>query len=171
MAHNIIFPISIPSTMTYSLSFLLSSLIFLHPRAAHNNIARAEINWPLYSQQCRDDAGPPYLDDEGTYNGGKYHDGSAAYPVLQDGQCANPMKKACESRPSFKTAYLEGPIDCGDKGWYCRIYNDESNGWPSFVLNGDLNFGNCNTTEAFEDVGFDQDGHCHGSSHDSTYYW
>ena len=158
----------IPSTMIYYLSFALSSLLFL----ATQNSARADINWPLYTQQCRDDAGPPYLDDEETFNGGKYHDGSAAYPVLQDdGQCAQPMKNACASRPSFKTAYLEGPIDCGGNGWYCRIYNDEINGWPNIALNGDSNFGNCNSTNSFEDAGYDRDGHCHGSDNDSTYYW
>merc|ERR1712176_366523 len=36
---------------------------------------------------------------------------------------------------------------------------------------GDLNFGHCNTTVSFDDAGYDQDGHCHGSSDDSTYYW
>eukprot|EP00553_Chaetoceros_curvisetus_P014266 CAMPEP_0204639514 /NCGR_PEP_ID=MMETSP0717-20131115/43185_1 /ASSEMBLY_ACC=CAM_ASM_000666 /TAXON_ID=230516 /ORGANISM="Chaetoceros curvisetus" /LENGTH=99 /DNA_ID=CAMNT_0051659629 /DNA_START=34 /DNA_END=330 /DNA_ORIENTATION=+ len=75
----------------------------------------ADIDWPEYSQGCRDDAGPPYLDDEpGTY----YHEGSAAYPVLINGKCAEPMKDACNRRPDAKTAYLEGPISCGDKGWY-----------------------------------------------------
>ena len=33
-----------------------------------------------------------------------------------------------------------------------------------------LTFG-CNTTDAFSGYGFDQDGHCHGSSYDNTYYW
>ena len=64
-----------------------------------------------------------------------------------------------------------GPISCGDNGWYCRIFNDEENGWPSINLPGDVNFGSCNTTDAFSGYGFDQDGHCHGSSYDNTYYW
>ena len=67
--------------------------------------ASADIDWPLYSQQCRDDAGPPYADDE---PGIKYHAGSAAYPVLENGECAQPLQSACSSRPDFKTAYLEG---------------------------------------------------------------
>ena len=129
----------------------------------------ADIKWPLYNQQCRDDAGSPYVDDEEYFPGGFYHDKSAAYPVLQDGKCAKPVEKACESRPSYKTAYLEGPIDCGGGGWYCRIMPDEN--WRPFNLISDLNFGHCNTTEGFEDAGYDRDGHCHGSSDDSTYYW
>ena len=68
-----------------------------------------------------------------------------------------------------KTAYIEGPIDCGDKGWYCRIYQQE--GWPNVNLRGDYNFGLCNSTENFDDAGADKDGHCHGSSRDNTYYW
>ena len=73
----------------------------------------------------------------GTY----YHTGSAAYPVLNDRECAEPLKDACDKRPDFKTAYLEGkgslailppvpnhianltlplfegPISCGNNGW------------------------------------------------------
>mmetsp|Transcript_38960 Transcript_38960/g.93324 ORF Transcript_38960/g.93324 Transcript_38960/m.93324 type:complete len:367 (-) Transcript_38960:175-1275(-) len=130
--------------------------------------ASADINWPVYSQQCADDAGPPYMDDEpGTY----YHAGSAAYPVLNDRECAEPLKDACAQRPDFKTAYLEGPISCGNNGWYCRIFDDSANGWPTANLVPDLNFGQCNSVASFEDAGYDRDGHCHGSSDDSTYYW
>jgi len=130
--------------------------------------ASADINWPVYSQQCADDAGPPYADDEpGTY----YHTGSAAYPVLNDRECAEPLKDACAQRPDFKTAYLEGPISCGNNGWYCRIFDDSANGWPTANLIPDLNFGQCNSVDSFEDAGYDRDGHCHGSSDDSTYYW
>jgi len=134
-------------------------------------LVNADITWPLYTQQCRDDAGSPYTDDAETYpNGGKYHDNSAAIPVLQpDGSCAKPMQDACTKRPNPKTAYLEGPIDCGDNGWYCRIMPDEN--WPSVNLISDVNFGHCNTTDGFEDAGYDRDGHCHGSDNDSTYYW
>jgi len=127
----------------------------------------ADITWPEYNQQCRDDAGPPFLDDE---PGVKYHDtNSAAYPILQNNACPKPLEYACSARPDPKTAYLEGPIDCGDKGWYCRIMPDES--WPPVNLIPDVNFGHCNTTAGIEDAGFDQDGHCHGSSKDNTYYW
>lgn len=69
--------------------------------------ARADINWPEYSQQCTDDAGPPFEDD---VPGVKYHAGSAAYPVLVNGECAEPLQAACASRPDFKTAYLEGEL-------------------------------------------------------------
>mmetsp|Transcript_16865 Transcript_16865/g.37842 ORF Transcript_16865/g.37842 Transcript_16865/m.37842 type:complete len:354 (+) Transcript_16865:244-1305(+) len=108
------------------------------------------------------------MDDEpGTY----YHAGSAAYPVLNDRECAEPLKDACAQRPDFKTAYLEGPISCGNNGWYCRIFDDSANGWPTANLVPDLNFGQCNSVASFEDAGYDRDGHCHGSSDDSTYYW
>ena len=43
--------------------------------------------------------------------------------------------------------------------------------WPPQNLIPDLNFGQCNSSASFDDVGFDQDGHCHGSSYDNTYYW
>lgn len=150
-------------------SFTLSLLAVL---CTSVNLSKADINWPEYNQQCRDDAGPPYLDDGSTFGNGKYHDGSAAIPVLLDtGECAKPMQNACAIRPTPKTAYLEGPLSCGNNGWYCRIYNDEANGWPNVNLNSDVNFGNCNSTNSFDDAGFDQDGHCHGSDDDSTYYW
>jgi len=152
--------------MNWNHPLLLLSLILL---GASIDSTKADIVWPEYNQQCRDDAGPPYLDDSPNE---KYHDGSAAYPVLaQNGECAEPMKEACSSRPDPKTAYLEGPISCGGNGWYCRIFNDEANGWENINLNGDVNFGQCNREDSFEDAGFDQDGHCHGSSDDSTYYW
>merc|ERR1712039_977141 len=126
-----------------------------------------DIVWPLYSQQCTDDAGPPFGDDE---PGKFYHDGSKAEPVLQPGgKCAAPLVNACKARPTKKVAYIEGPIDCGGNGWYCRIMPDPN--WPGKNLIADLNFGHCNSTESFDDAGYDKDGHCHGSSDDSTYYW
>ena len=129
----------------------------------------ADVDFPIYSQQCRDDAGPPFGDDEEHFGvGGKYHDKSFANAILQDGKCAPPVQKACESRP-IKTAYLEGPIDCGGKGWYCRIMKDPN--WKNYNLKSDFNFGHCNRTEALNDHGWDGDGHCHGSEDDSTYYW
>ena len=116
------------------------------------------------------DAGPPFGDDSETYpDGGKYHDGSPAFPVLQDGECAGPLKSACVQRDTVKQAYLEGPISCGDNGWYCRIMPDPN--WPTENLLSDVNFGHCNTTVNFADAGYDQDGHCHGSAKDNTYYW
>jgi len=133
----------------------------------HFQVCLVTAQWPKYSQQCRDDAGPPFMDDE---PGVRYHDGSSAVPILQDGACAPKMVKACAKSPSNKAAYLEGPLDCGDKGWYCRIMPDPEN-WDPLSLTGDVNFGHCNSTDAFDDAGYDQDGHCHGSSHDSTYYW
>jgi len=128
----------------------------------------ADFIWPEYSQQCQDDAGPPFVDDDPNE---KYHYGSSAYPVLWNGQCAQPLQNACILHGDAKTAYLEGPISCGDNGWYCRIFSDEENGWDNINLIGDFNFGQCNSEEAFDDPGYDRDGHCHGSSYDNTYYW
>ena len=126
--------------------------------------------FPDYTQQCTDDAGPPYGDDEENFGSNPYHFGSEAQPVLKsNGQCADPLEGACGARGDAKTAYLEGPIDCGNNGWYCRILVDEN--FPPVALTSDLNFGYCNQTEGFEDPGYDGDGHCHGSDADSTYYW
>ena len=84
-------------------------------------------------------------------------------------ECAPKMQSACEARGDSKKAYIEGPPDCGGNGWYCRILIQD--GWDPMTLVGDLNFGYCNTTEGFNDPGYDQSGHCHGSDDDSTYYW
>jgi len=122
--------------------------------------------FPSYSQQCRDDAGPPFGDDE---PGTKYFNGKSATAVVgAGGTCPDPVKEACEEKPAVD-AFLEGPVNCGGKGWFCRIV--EQPGWPTNNLNTDLNFGSCNTTEGFDDDGFDRAGHCHGSDNDSTYYW
>ena len=87
---------NLPSLFVFAFGFGAATIVF----------ASADITWPEYNQQCTDDAGPPYLDDE---PGVKYHDGSGAWPVLlDDGTCADPLKEACSLRDDFKTAYLEG---------------------------------------------------------------
>merc|ERR1712185_141181 len=40
------------------------------------------------SQQCEDDAGPPWEDDPTSR---RYHDGTPATPVLADGTCPDPL--------------------------------------------------------------------------------
>lgn len=137
----------------------------------HTGAQGEDIKWPKYSQQCQDDAGPPFQDDSETYPNGKYHDGTPAYAVLPpDGKCPDPMKEACQDRPDIKTAYIEGPINCGKQGWYCRMTRDEN--FNDYNLKGDYNMGHCNSTDGFESEDFyDGDGHCHGSSKDNTYYW
>mmetsp|Transcript_44222 Transcript_44222/g.86794 ORF Transcript_44222/g.86794 Transcript_44222/m.86794 type:complete len:328 (+) Transcript_44222:66-1049(+) len=125
------------------------------------------IKWPKYNQQCRDDAGPPFPDD---VKGKKYYDNQKVIPVLEsNGKCAKPLTKACKQHGVPLNAYLEGPIGCKKQGWYCRIMKQD--GWPPIGLTGDVNFGHCNSTDSFSDAGYDRDGHCHGSSDDSTYYW
>jgi len=139
---------------------------FLLTAVVNSKLVLSQPSFPSYSQQCTDDAGPPFADDE---PGTLYHDGSAAFPVLKNGNCATPIASACSSRGNAKTAYLEGPIQCNGNGWYCRMLVDEN--WPPQNLISDLNFGYCNLTDAIEDPGYDRSGHCHGSDDDSTYYW
>lgn len=122
--------------------------------------------FPSWSQQCAHDAGPPFEDSQVSES---WHNGAAAQPVLSNGECADPLKHACSLRDA-KTSYLEGPIDCGGNGWYCRILPDEN--WPSANLAARMNFDHCNTTESFESsIDSYQSGICHGSMADSTYYW
>merc|ERR1719473_1312283 len=112
------------------------------------------------SQQCRDDAGPPWGDELPA--GPAYFDGTPAKP---EGDCPAPLAAACAAK-SKKAAFLAGPVDCGGKGWHCRIAPQ-----PGFVPRGgfrDANFAHCNRTDADES---DADGHCHGSSEDSVYGW
>merc|ERR1712224_754892 len=51
----------------------------------------------------------------------------------------------------------------------CRILEEPD--WPTVALLTDTNFGYCNTTEGYEDKGYDGAGHCHGSDDDATFYW
>lgn len=117
------------------------------------------------SQQCADDAGPPWGDDIETFGEwARYHDNTPATPILPpDGKCPGALEAACAAK-GVKAAYLEGPVDCGGRGWFCRIYDQP--GWT--VPYGDKNFGLCaNPNGDFTD----QDGHCHGSDDDGTYGW
>ena len=84
-------------------------------------------SFPAYSQQCADDAGPPWADDVQAY-----HKGSAAEPVLKNQTCPGPLKDACAQRGDAKTAFLEGPVKCNGKGWYCRILPDPN--WPALLM-------------------------------------
>jgi len=112
------------------------------------------------SQQCADDAGPPWQDDDVVPWAA-----SPALPVTDTfGQCPKPLQGACQSK-DLKRAFLEGPVDCGGRGWFCRIAPQE--GWKNPFYN-DRNFAHCNTTDADER---DNDGHCHGSDVDNVYGW
>jgi len=122
------------------------------------------------NQQCRDDAGPPWTDDTENYpSGEQYHTSSPAQPLLPaSGECPSPLASACASKGT-KAAYIDGPIDCGDRGWFCRIVTQP--GWMNGAYPreyGDKNFAHCNATDADER---DDDGHCHGSASDDTYGW
>ncbi|CAJ1960660.1 unnamed protein product [Cylindrotheca closterium] len=134
-------------------------------------VALASTTFPLYSQQCDRDEGPRVENDADTFGSGvKYHNDSPAFPVLlSGGKCADPLKAACSIRNDPKLAYMEGPIDCGDNGFFCTV--TEQDDWEPRELLDNLNFGYCNRTEAFDGTEFQDDGHCHGSDDDSAYYW
>ena len=124
------------------------------------------------SQQCADDAGPPWSDDNDEFGkNGRYHDNTPGIPILNaDGSCPDPLKKACETKPA-KAAFLDGPVDCGGQGWFCRIIEEEKS-WknPEF---DDSNFMHCNDTALVDDPAdeHDRDGHCHGSDDDAVFGW
>lgn len=140
------------------------------------------------SQQCSEDAGPVWNDDGATYPNKHYWSGSPAEPILpESGKCPPPLAASCK-RKGIKAAYLDGPINCGDKGkkgFFCRITPQK--GWlnkhPS-PMSGDppgppgagvfreANFYHCNKTATpGEDSVEASDGHCHGGIHDSVYGW
>ena len=111
------------------------------------------------AQHCRHDAGPPWADDEGHFGNGAYFDGTPAEPL---GDCPEPLAAACAAKGK-KAAFLDGPIDCGGKGWFCRITPQA--GWRNPEYD---NFALCSASDADER---DDDGHCHGSDSDDTYGW
>lgn len=117
------------------------------------------------SQQCMDDAGPIWADDIEYFGNNAYSHGTPAAPkLLDDGSCPSPLQKACDEKGPQR-AFLEGPAQCGGKGWFCRIM--EQTGWsnPDY---SDRNFAHCNATDADER---DNDGHCHGSDTDNVFGW
>lgn len=115
------------------------------------------------SQQCADDAGPPWVDDNEVFEGPYHHSWPAAPVLPASGCCPAPLQAACVQK-GVKRAHLDGPIDCGGAGWFCRIVDQED--WKSDY--GDKNFGYCDKPNGDET---DQDGHCHGGLNDDTYGW
>jgi len=128
--------------------------------------------FPKENQQCRDDAGPPFTDDEDTFPGSFYWSSSNAKTVLNpDGSCPGPLAGACQTRANPLQAALEGPIECASGGWFCRIFPDENHG-ANGNLYSDVNFANCDVESPnLEATMHDRSGHCHGSSDLSTFYW
>jgi hypothetical protein len=115
-----------------------------------------------YSQQCTDDAGSAWQDDGEIYPNKHYWSGSPAKPQLpSNGKCPPPLAASC-ARKGAKAAYLDGPINCGGKGFFCRIMPQadwvNSDAKPmahekaSFHLKvfKEANFYHCNTTSMTE---------------------
>lgn len=117
------------------------------------------------NQQCHDDAGPPWTDDGPV----AYYVGFPNAPLLpSSGECPAPLSAACAEKGALP-AHLDGPVDCGGKGWFCRIFDQPDHRMPG-VRGGsfpDSNFASCNQSETEHDL----DGHCHGSDVDDTYGW
>jgi len=140
-----------------------------------------------YSQQCTEDAGPAWSDDGQTYPNKHYWSAHPSKPQLPNsGSCPAPLAASC-ARKGIKAAHLDGPIDCGGKGFFCRIMPQtdwvNSDAKPmmgekaSFHLKvfKEANFYHCNTTsktEAEKEQGHPHSqGHCHGGITDEIYGW
>eukprot|EP00873_Tetraselmis_striata_P042223 jgi/Tetstr1/462487/TSEL_007478.t1 len=102
---------------------------------------------------------------------------------------AGPLAQACEDKletynndaaMALAAATMEGPIDCGGRGFFCRMKKDEYfSGTPYDQLYNNYNYGYCMDTRVenpdnnfpgnFDDPERD-DGHCHGSNLDSVYH-
>ena len=117
------------------------------------------------SQQCADDAGPPWEDDVEHFGVSDYFEASPARAVGDGDDCPAPLATACAAKGKL-AAFLAGPIDCDDRGWFCRI--ERQDGFVPSDGFRDSNFAHCNRTNADES---DADGHCHGSDGDETYGW
>lgn len=121
------------------------------------------------NQQCRDDAGPAWVDDVSHFAANtRYHTGSpACAQVDSTGACPSPLAAACATKGA-KAAFLEGPVNCGGQGWYCRIL--PQSGWNDDKT--DSNFNHCNITSrmsGYNDAEApNEDGHCHGSDQDGV---
>eukprot|EP00931_Biecheleriopsis_adriatica_P121364 TRINITY_DN96448_c0_g1_i1.p1 TRINITY_DN96448_c0_g1~~TRINITY_DN96448_c0_g1_i1.p1 ORF type:complete len:554 (+),score=64.73 TRINITY_DN96448_c0_g1_i1:75-1736(+) len=118
------------------------------------------------NQQCQDDAGPLWVDDGPT----AYYEGFPNAPVLPaSGKCPAPLSSAC-MRKGALAAHMDGPVDCGGKGWFCRITDQPDHRMPGAGSSfPDSNFASCN--QDLREGDHDEDGHCHGSDVDDTYGW
>lgn len=127
------------------------------------------------SQQCRDDAGPPWSDDVAgqPYYGPPMRNRAVDpnnLPVLDD-RCPPPLEGACEAKGAL-AAHMEGPVDCGGRGWFCRITEEADHRQPGIQPGSfpDSNFVHCNHSSS-DEPWQDTDGHCHGSDVDNVYPW
>eukprot|EP00873_Tetraselmis_striata_P044829 jgi/Tetstr1/465093/TSEL_009821.t1 len=117
-------------------------------------------------------------------------------PADEQGQpaCPEPLKDA-EGNPSctpkdgesqdqaFVRAFMEGPINCDGKGFFCRMKEDHAGidggvtGTPGDQLLANRNFGYCVDRAVDREIDWNNlsrqpnndDGHCHGSDLDIAY--
>lgn len=108
--------------------------------------------------------------------------------VPLDGSCPSPLAEACIQKEgetkeqAHVRAYMEGPPNCGDKGFFCRILQDPAGrggmtGGPGDVFVGNENFGYCVDRAVDRRIDWNNlgrqpnnnDGHCHGSDVDEVY--
>mmetsp|Transcript_34866 Transcript_34866/g.82716 ORF Transcript_34866/g.82716 Transcript_34866/m.82716 type:complete len:575 (-) Transcript_34866:348-2072(-) len=103
----------------------------------------------------------------------------------------HPLHNACQQHSSSDSgsqltpamaivkSYMEGPLDCGGKGFFCRMKTDPYfSGTPRDVLHDNYNYGYCKDAKLENpDNNFPgnyqrperDDGHCHGSHLESVY--
>jgi len=120
------------------------------------------------NQQCRDDAGPPWVDDGET----AYYVGFSAKPkLLGNGECPLPLRSSCEKKGAL-AAFHDGPVNCGGKGWFCIITRQKGHRNPEVKANKDGTFPFPDSNFAFcPQNDHDRDGHCHGSDKEDVYGW
>lgn len=114
-------------------------------------------------------------------------------PRVPEEGCPAPLAAACkpeagETREQAQVrAYMEGPIDCGGLGFFCRMKKDSAGtmrgmtGGPGDDFVNNENFGYCvdravdrsinwnNLGRQPRNNGPEADGHCHGSEFDDVY--
>eukprot|EP00193_Tetraselmis_chui_P005188 CAMPEP_0177767740 /NCGR_PEP_ID=MMETSP0491_2-20121128/9306_1 /TAXON_ID=63592 /ORGANISM="Tetraselmis chuii, Strain PLY429" /LENGTH=556 /DNA_ID=CAMNT_0019284415 /DNA_START=184 /DNA_END=1854 /DNA_ORIENTATION=+ len=113
-------------------------------------------------------------------------DGATLCPAPLADEDGNP---SCEPKDgetqdqAYVRAYMEGPINCGGKGFFCRMKEDHAGieggvtGTPGDQLLNNRNYGYCVDRAEDRQINWNSlsrqpnnnDGHCHGSDIDASY--